>query len=68
MAHDEKEVCVVGDYVKIDASKKWSKMKNFTLAEIVRKAQRVKDSSGNLLSQPVVLQETPAHYNLDNYK
>lgn len=68
MAHDEKEVCVVGDFVRIDASRKWSKNKNFKLGEIVRPAQRVMDAEGNLHSEPSFLKEAPENYNLDNYK
>ena len=67
MAHDENEICVLGDYVRIDASKKWSKLKNFTLGEIVRPAQRVVDSAGNQFSEPANVKISPSHYNTNNY-
>lgn len=70
MAHDENETCVLGDFVRIDACKKVSKMKNFTLGEIVRPAQVVHNGmTGKVAhSQGDFRKEDPAHYNLDLYK
>ena len=68
MAHDAKEVCVVGDYVKIDAGTKFSRHKNFKLAEIVRPAQRVKDHLGVVHSQGDFRKEAPDFYDLNKYK
>lgn len=51
MAHDETESCVIGDYVRIDACRKLSKHKNFTLGEVVRPAQKALDLYGVTQSQ-----------------
>ena len=37
-AHDEEEVCNVGDYVEIQPTRPLSKLKRFKVAEIVRKS------------------------------
>jgi small subunit ribosomal protein S17 len=68
MAHDENESCVIGDYVKIDPTRKISKHKNFVLSEIVRPAQRAVDQTGTLHSHGNIIKEAPPHYNLDLYK
>ncbi|KAJ3345006.1 hypothetical protein HDU91_007492 [Kappamyces sp. JEL0680] len=68
LAHDETEQCVVGDYVRIDECAKLSKLKHFTLGEVVRPAKRVVDPFGKLHTEPVFQKEAPAHYNLENYK
>jgi small subunit ribosomal protein S17 len=68
LVHDENEDCVVGDYVKIDACEKISKRKHFTLAEIVKPAQRVLDSQGRLITQPIEVKSLPKEYNIDQYK
>ncbi|KAI8645729.1 30S ribosomal protein S17 [Parasitella parasitica] len=36
LAHDEKEVCKLGDVVRIEACRPLSKQKHFAVAEIVR--------------------------------
>ena len=52
LVHDETEECVLGDIVKITATKKFSKRKNFILAKIVTPASRYTDSeSGVTYSQ-----------------
>jgi small subunit ribosomal protein S17 len=69
MAHDENETCVVGDYVKIDASKSYSKLKHYSLAEIVKPAKRVIDPFGKLHTEPIDIKKTvPGHYNMELYK
>lgn len=37
-AHDEEEMCNVGDYVEIQPTRPLSKLKRFKVAEIVRKS------------------------------
>ncbi|CAG8509565.1 7403_t:CDS:2 [Cetraspora pellucida] len=39
LAHDEKEVCTLGDVVRIEACRPLSKRKSFTVAEIIRPAR-----------------------------
>ncbi|KAJ3113480.1 hypothetical protein HDU96_003347 [Phlyctochytrium bullatum] len=51
LAHDPNEECVVGDWVRIDACQKISKLKNFKLGEIIRKAARYTDEDGKLHTQ-----------------
>ncbi|KAJ1556103.1 Elongation factor 2 [Cladochytrium tenue] len=51
LAHDEKEACVVGDWVRIESCRKLSKLKRYTLGEIVRPAARYVDEYGVLHSQ-----------------
>ncbi|KAJ3079516.1 hypothetical protein HK102_003730 [Quaeritorhiza haematococci] len=52
LAHDETQRCVVGDIVRIDSCDKISKMKNFTVAEIVKPAARYVDpETGNTYTQ-----------------
>ncbi|ORX61563.1 30S ribosomal protein S17 [Hesseltinella vesiculosa] len=39
LAHDENELCKLGDVVRIEACRPLSKRKSFTVAEIVRSAK-----------------------------
>ncbi|KAJ1675417.1 hypothetical protein EV182_001312 [Spiromyces aspiralis] len=39
LAHDENDVCKLGDIVRIEHCGKISKLKSFAVAEIIRKAQ-----------------------------
>ncbi|KAJ3014741.1 37S ribosomal protein S17 mitochondrial [Thoreauomyces humboldtii] len=50
-AHDAKERCVVGDYVRIDSCNKISKHKNFTLGAIIKPARRFVDDDGKVHTQ-----------------
>lgn len=54
LVHDEDEACVIGDQVLIESlPKKLSKMKNFTVKEILRKARRYTcPKTGQLFSTP----------------
>ena len=67
LVHDEDSKCVVGDYVKIDSCNKISKMKHFTLGEIVTPAQRYMDSDGHLHAQGINPKTLAAEYELENY-
>ncbi|CAG8790954.1 313_t:CDS:2, partial [Acaulospora morrowiae] len=46
-AHDEKENCSLGDVVKIEACRPLSKMKSFTVVEIIRRAKTWVDPDTN---------------------
>ncbi|KAJ1556367.1 hypothetical protein HK405_013843, partial [Cladochytrium tenue] len=59
LAHDEKEACVVGDWVRIESCRKLSKLKRYTLGEIVRPAARYVDEYGVLHSQAAALPPSP---------
>ncbi|KAI8590961.1 hypothetical protein BDZ88DRAFT_412918 [Geranomyces variabilis] len=50
-AHDAKERCVVGDYVRIDSCQKISKKKNFTLGAIIKPAARYVEEDGTVHTQ-----------------
>jgi small subunit ribosomal protein S17 len=50
-AHDEKEEAVLGDLVRIDTGRKYSKMKTFVLVEIVKPASRYVEDDGTLHTQ-----------------
>ncbi|KAI7861869.1 30S ribosomal protein S17 [Spinellus fusiger] len=39
LAHDENQLCGLGDVVRIEACRPLSKKKHFTIAEIIRSAQ-----------------------------
>ncbi|KAJ3292805.1 mannosyl-oligosaccharide alpha-1,2-mannosidase [Rhizoclosmatium sp. JEL0117] len=55
LVHDGAEQCVVGDWVRIDSCRKFSKNKNFTLGEIVKPASRFfEQETGILHSQASV--------------
>ncbi|CAG8756395.1 30S ribosomal protein S17 [Gigaspora rosea] len=45
LAHDEKEICSLGDVVRIEACRPISKRKSFTVAEIIRPARTWTDPS-----------------------
>ncbi|KAJ3097482.1 hypothetical protein HDU97_004849 [Phlyctochytrium planicorne] len=66
LVHDGEEKCVVGDWVRIDSCKKISKLKNFTLGEIVRPAAKYVDEFGKLHTQaqkiPDPLIRNPGHH------
>jgi small subunit ribosomal protein S17 len=67
LAHDEKEECVVGDYVKIQSCKKRSKRKSFALSEIIKPAQRFVDSNGTLHTFGEKVKSIPKEYEMDKY-
>eukprot|EP00842_Homolaphlyctis_polyrhiza_P005063 jgi/Hompol1/5558/HPOL_004561-RA len=50
-AHDADEVCVVGDWVRIQSCERISKNKNYTLSSIITPAQRYRDEDGELHTQ-----------------
>ncbi|KAI8611690.1 hypothetical protein BC830DRAFT_1054874, partial [Chytriomyces sp. MP71] len=55
LVHDSKEECVLGDWVRIDSCRKFSKNKNFQLGEIVKPAARfLEPETGILHSQASV--------------
>ncbi|KAI8848940.1 hypothetical protein BC829DRAFT_204476 [Chytridium lagenaria] len=68
LAHDEHSKCVVGDWVRIDSCQKISKLKNFTLGEVVRPAARYTDEFGKLHTQaqkvpePVIRKASPEEH------
>ncbi|KAI8925688.1 hypothetical protein BC831DRAFT_459778 [Entophlyctis helioformis] len=51
LVHDPEQKCVVGDYVRIDSCDKISKLKHFTLGDVVIPAHRYTDANGQLHTQ-----------------
>ncbi|CEG70911.1 hypothetical protein CU097_013867 [Rhizopus azygosporus] len=45
LAHDEKEVCQLGDIVRIEACRPLSKRKHFSVAEIIRSTKGFSQSA-----------------------
>ncbi|ORY38643.1 hypothetical protein BCR33DRAFT_720653 [Rhizoclosmatium globosum] len=67
LVHDGAEQCVVGDWVRIDSCRKFSKNKNFTLGEIVKPASRFfEQETGILHSQASV--NVKSLFKQDEYK
>ncbi|EGF77584.1 hypothetical protein BATDEDRAFT_91576 [Batrachochytrium dendrobatidis JAM81] len=56
LVHDETSQCVVGDWVRINSCTKISKLKSFTLGEIVKPADRFIDDEGKLHTQGALKQ------------
>ncbi|KAJ3064887.1 hypothetical protein HDU98_011756 [Podochytrium sp. JEL0797] len=67
LVHDGDEKCVVGDWVRIDSCRKFSKNKNFELGDIVKPAARFfEEETGILHSQASV--DAKALFKKDEYK
>ncbi|XP_028767536.1 uncharacterized protein LOC114725218 [Neltuma alba] len=60
MAHDENNVCNIGDRVRLDPSRPLSKRKHWTVAEIIKKARIYVPPSAPVTKEPSPSSEAPA--------